>query len=169
MPSLETVQGRRIFPPCTLTFGKWVLVDWSLRFLKSSWAKYIHRHFECLTEAGHSYATHKNHLHNPQCHVLTLVPAGTSAVTRQMSDQTFLWAEEMWVKSAASLEPPVNLIWSIVKKASLSGRSDPQHQLPEQEIFAPLRKGQGHWETTNNQNNNHTQFGSDPRSDTVFF
>lgn len=40
----------------------------------------------------------------PQCHVLTSESAGT-VVKRQMSDQKFLWAEEMWIKSAARWEP----------------------------------------------------------------
>lgn len=43
-----------------------------------------------------------------------------SCVTRPMSDQKFLWAEEMWVKSGARLEPPVNHTWCIVKKASFA-------------------------------------------------
>lgn len=150
----ETVQRRKIFLPHTLTVGRWVLVDCSFQVFKKQVSKVCSQAFQV------SYRSWIFLSNTQESFAQSTAPCPNLGICRDNWDKTDEWPKIFASREELSQLLDWNQLWilsDLLWKKQVSGRSEPQHQFPEQELFAPLRTSQDflsvHWETTNNQNN----------------
>lgn len=150
----ETVQRRKIFLPCTLTGGR-LSIGWLVfQVFKKQVSKVCSQAFQVSYRSWIFLSNTQESFAQPTA------PCPNLSICRDNWDKTDKWPKNFASREELRQLPDWSQLWipsDLSWKKQVSGRSEPQHQFPEQELFAPLRNSQEflsvYWERANNENN----------------